>query len=335
MDGVEIVRESFLTVDRYIRLFRFYLLGQHKVRRIWAYPGKLNQMRLSDPGDILKGYFLDFSHDADYLGPIDAEGVPLVDYGGLIGIKHNPWAIGHYALANYQRFAQTGNEAYCERFLKCAQWFVKHGEHRATKDVVWSYDFSLRYPKTKPWISCLAQGYGISVLSIAYALQADGNYLLVADKAFQALKRPTQQGGCAMHGDDGTIVFQEDSSLTIPHVLNGWIFALFGVYDYAVVTRDDNVWELWNHGVRSLQKYLPLYDCGFFSLYNLDPKTRLKNTASVFYHKVHVLQLEVLKYLTGEDVFDHYATRWKRFANSWLCKLCAMVHKIIFKALRY
>jgi hypothetical protein len=335
MNFANIREQTCHIVDRYGRLIRSYLLKQHGVKRVWSFPGTLNMARLSSPKDPLQGYFLDFSPDADYSGPFDAEGIPLVDYGGLIGIRQNPWAIGHYALANYQRYVETGKEAYRERFLRCAWWFVKCAKHCSRGDIAWTYDFSFRQPSAKSWVSCLAQAYGISVLVIAFTLEGDNRFLQTARGAFQLLTRPIPQGGCAEYDEEGDIIFQEDSSLSIPYVLNGWIFALFGIYDYAVISGEKSAWQFWTDAVRSLQKYLPLYDCGFFSLYNLDRRTRLINPATVFYHTVHILQLETLQHLTGEDIFSIYAIRWRNFLCNPVCRLRAMVHKIIFKALKY
>jgi hypothetical protein len=52
----------------------------------------------------LKGYFLDFSLDAHYPGPFDSRGVPMIDYGGTVGVQYNPWAVGHFALAVFHKF---------------------------------------------------------------------------------------------------------------------------------------------------------------------------------------------------------------------------------------
>lgn len=321
--------------DRYRRLVRFYLLRRHGVKQVWNFPGMLNLARLSNPKNLLQGYFINFSRDADYPGPFDSQGIPLVEYGGLIGTRQNPWAVGHYALANYQRYVETGEEAYYKRFLKCAWWFVKRAEHWSGEGIAWTYDFSLCQPSVNLMVSCLAQAYGISVLLMAFMLEEGDEFLQIARGAFQTLVRPIQQGGCAEYDEEGNIIFQEDSSLSVPYVLNGWIFALLGVYDYSAVTEESSAWQLWTKGILSLQKYLPLYDCGYFSLYNLDRRTRLRNPASSFYHKVHILQLETLKYLTGEDIFGNYAIRWRKFLNSPVCRLRAMIQKIVFKVLKY
>ena len=39
-------------------------------------------------------YFMRFAGKADYRGPFDTDGIPLLDYGGSIGTQYNPLAVG-------------------------------------------------------------------------------------------------------------------------------------------------------------------------------------------------------------------------------------------------
>ena len=55
----------------------------------------------------LAEYYQDFSQKADYPGPYDSEGVPLLDYRGKIGRQYNPIAIAQYGLGNYNLYRQT------------------------------------------------------------------------------------------------------------------------------------------------------------------------------------------------------------------------------------
>ena len=103
-------------------------------------------------------------------------------------------------------------------------------------------------------------------------------------------------------------------------VLNGIIFALCGVYDFVRTHPDDNMSrEIFEKGVQTLVKLLPEYDMNFWSKYSLcrakfhpevDPST-------IGYHHLHIVQLEMMYRLTGEEIFKTYADRWKSFSNNW------------------
>ncbi len=320
--------------DRYYRIIRTYILGKGGVKRIWSYEGDMNEHRLADPKDLLRGYFLDFSRDADYAGPFDAHAVPLVDYGGLIGRRYNPWAVGHYALASFQRYLQTGDAKYYFQFLKCHDWFLECAEYREDGSIVWSYDFSLVGDCVQRWISSLAQSYAVSVFLRMFLFTKNERCLEIAAKAFLPFTLPVTVGGVQTMDDEGNIFFEEDGLLLIPRILNGFIFALFGIYEFALFS--EHAWDLWHKGLDTLRKYLPLYDTGFFSLYNLpSSEDKLRNVASSFYHLVHVRQLQVLYSLTGDSVFGEYAHRWAAFLKNARCRAQAYFCKMIFKLLRY
>lgn len=324
-------------MERYGRLVRVYLLKQHSVKRIWSYAGDLNEYRLARPDDLLRGYFLDFSRDADYPGPFDSYDIPLLDYHGAIGIRYNPWSIGHYALASFQKYLQTKNKMYFEHFLKCAQWFVDNAELRKNGSAVWSYEYSLVTIHTTPWISALAQAHAISVLLTAFLLTGNQRFRDAAKKAFVPFTMPIECGGVLTIDSQGDLFFEEDSSLLVPHVLNGFLFAMLGIYDYATVMKDDNAWALWKSGLKTLRRYLYYYDTGYFSLYNLHEPMNgiLKNASSMFYHFVHIQQLWTLFFLTDEVLFKDFATRWTAYSEDKKCRLKAYIQKATFKLLMY
>lgn len=333
---LHLILQRALWVERYYRLIRRYIFHKHGVKRIWSYVGDVNEYRLIKPRDLLRGYFLDFSRDADYMGPFDAQDIPIVDYGGLIGRRYNPWAVGHYALASFQKYLQTRNENYYAQFLRCAHWLIDRAEYRQDGSAVWTYDFSLVEIHSKPWISALAQAHAISVLLRAFLSTENGKFLETAEKAFVPFTLPVGGGGVQTMDGEGGIFFEEDASLHVPYILNGFIFALFGIYDFASL-KNGRAWELWDKGLDTLRRYLPSYDIGFFSLYNLSSphQKRLRNVASLFYHLVHIRQLQVLYTLTKETLFHEYANRWTVYLEDYRCRLRAYLHKVIFKLLKY
>ena len=102
------------------------------------------------------------------------------------------------------------------------------------------------------------------------------------------------------------------------HVLNGAIYALWGVLDFARVTGDPGAWRIWRDGANTVARHLEAFDTGFWSRYEL----AVPELVSVHYHKnIHIPQLEVMHALTGEPVFKLVALRWQRYLRSplsWL-----------------
>src|SRR5262249_53074048 len=168
-----------------------------------------------------------------------------------------------------------------------------------------------------PWVSALAQGAAISVLLRGYQLWLDAKLLDDAAAMFEGMERPLEVGGIRVQGWCGPLWFEEYPMTPPGHVLNGFIFALWGIVDFARVTGDEKAWRWWHEGVLTLKSHLPEFDCGFWSLYDL----RYRELAALHYHqKIHPAQLEAMYALTGDKAFLHYANRWRRFADDWRCR---------------
>ena len=121
---------------------------------------------------------------------------------------------------------------------------------------------------------------------------------------------------------------------TFTHILNGFIWAAWGVYDYFLATRDSSAQELFARTVQTLTRNLDRYDLGFWSLYE-QSGTRLPMVASPFYHQLHIVQLRVMHRLTGEDKFARVADRWESYGRSRSKRTRALCYKSAFKLCYY
>jgi hypothetical protein len=133
------------------------------------------------------------------------------------------------------------------------------------------------------------------------------------------------------HGD----IWIEEYLVNPPtHILNGMIWASWGVYDYVLATGDAAGRQLFDRIVQTLLHNLDRYDLGFWSLYE-QSGTRLKMIASPFYHHLHIVQLRVMHELTGNGLFLQYADRWQRYAQSRARRAAAICYKSAFKLCYY
>lgn len=300
--------------------------------------GEASQSTDSRPARIGPYYML-FREKADYAGPHDNDGIPLLDYRGAIGRQHNPIAIAQWGLANANIFFVSGDESRREKTLKAADWLASNLQQNANGLSVWSHHFDWEYRDTlrAPWYSGLAQGQGISLLLRAHGLASDKKYLEAAQRAFVPLTRKISEGGVLFAESDlrsGKLWIEEYIVDPPTHILNGFVWALWGVFDYWLACSEEKADELWHRGVESLIANLPRYDTGYWSLYEKSG-TKLKMLASPFYHRLHIVQLRVMTMLTGEAKFTEFAERWEGYENRRLNRTRALFEKSAFKLLHY
>jgi len=103
------------------------------------------------------------------------------------------------------------------------------------------------------------------------------------------------------------------------HILNGFLWATWGVRDYGVAGHAHTraAWALLDACRRTLARNLPTFDCGFWSLYE-QSGTWLPMLASAFYHGLHVNQLGITARLLEMPELEGWAERWDGYArNSW------------------
>jgi heparosan-N-sulfate-glucuronate 5-epimerase len=257
---------------------------------LFAFPKYVADQPLADLGD--------WQH-------FDQEGIPLAYYAGPFGwqVEYNPVTVSQYALALYHAWLDTGNSTYRENFLLQADWLVKNAELEGNYSV-WEYKFDLPiYDLTDPWVSSMAQGQGLSVLVRAYAVTGNSSYLETAETALNAFNVESSKGGVKLTDVDG-IWFEEYSDVGAmkSKVLNGFIFSLFGLYEYWFATNNTSAYALFSKGTETLAANIARYDNELGSYYDL-----LGHVASSNYHKLHVYLLRTMYELTKEEIFQFYS----------------------------
>ncbi len=290
----------------------------------------------NDP-DELKNYYMDYTSKTDFPGPFDDDGVPMLNYFGKIGVQYNPDAIGQYALGHFERYLNTGDPAHRDIFFRQVDWFAGNLKEREKGIGVWEYDFDWEYfRKLKgPWYTSLGQGHGISVLTRAHSLTGKTEYLDIAEKAFRSFQHTIDVDGGVKSIDENGCLWLEEAIVTPnTHILNGFIWALWGVYDYWLATKKTEALELFNEGVNTLEKNLHRYDNGFWSTYDL-AGTRFPGIASRYYHSLHIVQLKIMYRLTGREFFGQYAGKWTDYRKSKLNRYLATAWKAAFKIMYY
>jgi len=321
------------TLAYYRRILSAYVVGSKSHLTFWHETPAENPNATPEE---LGEYYMLFAEKADYKGAYDLAGIPQLDYHGQIGLQYNPIAIAQYGLGNYNLWRRTANPENKKKFELVADWLAAHLEPNSKGLPVWNHHFDWEYRDTlkAPWYSALAQGQGISLLLRAHKELAHTRYLEAAQRAFLSFQRPIQEGGVAFTDNSGDLWFEEYIVSPPTHILNGFIWALWGVYDYALATKDEVAQDSFARGSRTIMHNLDRYDLGFWSLYE-QSGTRLPMVASTFYHRLHTVQLRIMHRLTGEKKFADVADRWEEYPRSRLRRWRAILYKTAFKLCYY
>ena len=292
-------------------------------------------------------YFMRFQGKAAYRGPFDQNGVPLLDYQGDIGLQYNPIAISQYGLARFNRWVQTRAPEDEKAWLAAATWLERQLTPNRAGVHVWMHEFNWPYRELlqAPWYSGLAQGCGVSLLVRAADATGDWRFAKTAHCAFKSFYLGIDAGGVISKDKTGQTWIEEYIVDPPSHILNGFIWALWGVYDYARFTNSVPAKDLFYSCCATLQSTLANYDTGRWSLYELPvegprslatlPWSSPQMLASRYYHQLHIVQLRVLHRMTGAAVFQVFADRWQRYLESPVNRTRALMEKAAFKLLNY
>lgn len=278
----------------------------------------------------VRKYPVDMSAKAEYAGEFDQEEIPLVEVDGHL--SYLSVTIAQYALGNYDQFVDSQQPHYRERFLRAANWLQKNLVEYKTGQWGWLNDHDKdMYHLKKPWLSALSQGQALSVLARAYQETGEESYLEMGTKALKAFFVPVAEGGFLAFWQ-GLDYYEEYPSEIPSFVLNGFIFSLWGLWEFYQISHQEEAKERYLAGVQTLKKVLPEYQVSSlnWSRYDLYP-FKVADIASIFYHKLHIQQLKAMALLTGEDGFTQQAMRWEKGRQSFICYWLATAYKVRHK----
>ncbi len=224
--------------------------------------------------------------------------------------------IFQYGLAAYDLYLLNSDEKMLSVALQCADWAVENQQ----TDGSWR-TFDYKSPD-KPY-SAMAQGEAISLLIRAHIETKDEKYIHSATIAKDFMLLPLHKGGTTEYKGNDIYLYEHCG---MPPILNGWIFSLWGLYDYYKYTKDDEVYQKLNAILSTLKKSLPLYDAKFWSKYDTS-----KCIASPFYHSLHIAQLNVMYKLFGDEIYKEYAKKWQAYEKSFWKRKFAFAKKALQK----
>src|SRR5690606_13268076 len=117
----------------------------------------------------------------------------------------------------------------------------------------------------------------------------------------------------------GYIWIEEFATIPANYKLNGFMFALLGLYDWAGFGQrmSPTADRLFREGVRTLKRALPYYDVGGFTATDMRriivPGTQ--PNISTLYHRVHIYQLHTMAEITGSSLLKQYEMLWRSYVG--------------------
>lgn len=284
-----------------------------------------------EPADPLSGYYNDLTLEVRSASP--AEGIerlhrliaaPRVNFTSIAQLGIGAWQLA------------KDEPRWLEVTSATANWLAGQLDDEGRLVVPWAMTHT--YALEPPWISAMTQGEAVSLFLRAAPDDSSPQELFsAAARAVMPLLDPSPVVTQTQEGP----VLEEYPTNPPSHVLNGWIFGLWGLYDFSImgaagfVSTDvaKRVSSAFDDGVSALASWLPRYDARGWSRYDLFPHP-IVHVASPFYHRLHIEQLLATNQLAPDPRLEDMAARWERSARDPIAHAAAVSRKVAFRMIR-
>jgi heparosan-N-sulfate-glucuronate 5-epimerase len=230
---------------------------------------------------------------------------------------YHPVVIAQCFLGCYNLIVTGYNQSY-EYILKANLKWLETNGLKYKNSLLYPFPFSLPvFNQQSGRVSGMYQGQILSCFVRAAYLYDKKIYHPFCEKVWNSFAVSIgKQYGFRYEGKN-ELWFEEVPQDPPNHILNGYIFAIWGIFDYIKLTANPLAKEAWDKCIKTLKNNISKYDTGFWSNYDL----RDSLSSYAYHNRIHVRQLEVLAQLTGEEIFYHYAMKWKGYNRNPLCRI--------------
>lgn len=244
---------------------------------------------------------------------LDASDLRVYRIRGTGVAADHPVVYAQYGISALLEYERTGQQVWLDRAERQAEGLIAM---RAVSGDAWWFPYGFAwtyYDRTlaAPWWSAMAQGQALSLFTRLAQASDDTRW----ERAAQSTWRSFLQGRSTSHPwssviIDGSLYLEEYAGGQPPlQVLNGQLFAAFGLYDYWRWTGDAEVARL--------------LDGSLTTVLEMMPKIRVPGGVSVYcaqsnycerwhhekYHVIHSWQLDTAARLTGDARFAEWAAQ--------------------------
>lgn len=252
----------------------------------------------------------------------DENGIPIRTVAG--SVVYNYTTICSYALANWEMYLESGEYNFTKPLWAALNFLKENNTITDYGGIVFPGIGSL---------SAMNQGEALSVIARCYELSKDPELIEFARKIIEAFKVPVSLNGVLgkFNTSQPVLWYEEMAIMPGKHILNGMCYALAGLYEIAKVTPElPDASKLFKDGICYLKQALPMFDQGNWSVYwvNDNPPHYI---ASMMYHNLHIVQLDYLYSITGEQILKEYSNLFAKYQQSILNRLRAGIKLIAGK----
>ena len=238
--------------------------------------------------------------ELDY--PMDEDSIYIFVYRGDTVL--HPLVLDEMGIIFVAFYYSTGDEYYLQR----AEAHARKLEEMADEyngALYFPYSFEVNFFSdllSPPWYSGITQGEALLLFVRLYNFTGNKHYLELADRTFASFLTFKEQSPVWITTVDnlGYFWIEEYPADEPSHVLNGFITASFGLYEYYLATQNPTARRLFLASMTTIKHYLNDFrvpgDISYYCLKfrNQEPK----------YHRMHISQLLQLHRLTGDEFFE-------------------------------
>jgi heparosan-N-sulfate-glucuronate 5-epimerase len=276
-----------------------------------------------EPLERIRGYYIDFSEKAQ-----QPSWPPpwLKSRQEQLHVSTAQWGLGAY-----EKFLAGGEEEWLEASVSAAEHLLDLQTQGGPLDGGWTHLHPMphTFRLDPPWLSAMAQGEAASLLVRVYLDTREERFAEAALRALGPMRVPVAGGGVLAELNGGPFL-EEYPTQPGSFVLNGALFAIWGLRDVAIGLGDAIAAEEFDSFADSLAASIHCYDLGFWSRYDLYPH-RVANVASGAYHLLHTTQLQAMQIIAPRPEFAGAVSAYERYGASRLSQARALAQKVAFR----
>jgi hypothetical protein len=238
----------------------------------------------------------------------------------------SPVMVLQYGLGCIDRFFVEGDRSYLDKVSRVVRWLLQALlPDGSLENRLHTGPRAYRFYSGN---SCMVQGQALSFSLRVIRNQLVGEPAVSALAArvhdmFSIMASPLDKGGTALWENDD-VQLCEYCRVDNYVILNGWIFGIFGLFDYVDYCKDDRAKDFLQATLGTLGRTLGAYRLpNGWSYY--DNKGRI---SSPFYHELHISLLDALYRLTNDERY-HATLESFGAANTWPKKVRYTAGKVL------
>lgn len=245
----------------------------------------------------------------------DSVGILMTNHNGKD--YYNPVQIARRALYFVSTFQGTKDTIFLNWAEKYATKLIELSDE-INQSLLFPYAFAFplhgyeKFTMKAPWYSAMAQGEVLSLFSKLYTITNNNYYREKADLIFNSFYiqfdgvNPKHNWISAV--DKSNYLWLEEYPFNpVNYTLNGFLFAVTGVYDYYKINNNDRVYKLLCAVLTTARDNIDRFRSeGEISKYCIAHSVQSEN-----YHGIHIKQIEWLYLITNNEEFKRQSGLFK------------------------